>query len=112
MFFCIFESFGWNHAVVCVLVSELYLYRLRHLNLKFNYSKGEAEFKSDNISTISILKDILTKEATKKKIKLEITTSKYPIRFSFQNLVNKSSLRHQRLNNTTYVTANGTKAYL
>nr|CAD7202429.1 unnamed protein product [Timema douglasi] len=34
--------------------------------------KGEAEFRSDNISTISILKDILTKEATKKKIKLEI----------------------------------------
>nr|CAD7452511.1 unnamed protein product [Timema tahoe] len=35
-------------------------------------TKGEAEFRSDNISTISILKDILTKEATKKKIKLEI----------------------------------------
>nr|CAD7256790.1 unnamed protein product [Timema shepardi] len=34
--------------------------------------KGEAEFRSDNISTISILKDILTKEATKKKIKLEL----------------------------------------
>nr|CAD7410633.1 unnamed protein product [Timema poppensis] len=40
--------------------------------LQCNYWKGEAEFRSDNISTISILKDILTKEATKKKIKLEI----------------------------------------
>jgi hypothetical protein len=39
--------------------------------------KGEAEFRSDNISTISILKDVLTKEATKKKIKLEISCSKY-----------------------------------
>ncbi|KDR14735.1 Bardet-Biedl syndrome 7 protein homolog isoform X2 [Zootermopsis nevadensis] len=40
--------------------------------LHCSYSKGEAEFKSDNISTISILKDILTKEATKKKIKLDL----------------------------------------
>lgn len=29
-------------------------------------------FKSDNISTISILKDVLTKEATSKKITLNI----------------------------------------
>ncbi|ODM95967.1 Bardet-Biedl syndrome 7 protein [Orchesella cincta] len=36
------------------------------------YSKGEAEFKSDNVSTISILKDCISKEATKKKIQLEI----------------------------------------
>ncbi|KAK3099890.1 hypothetical protein FSP39_011300 [Pinctada imbricata] len=35
--------------------------------------KGEAVFRSDNISTISILKDVLTKEATKKKIRLDIT---------------------------------------
>ena len=39
----------------------------------FHSSKGEAIFKSDNISTISILKDVLTKEATKKKIRLEIS---------------------------------------
>jgi hypothetical protein len=39
--------------------------------------KGEAEFKSDNISTISILKDVLTKEATKKKIKLDLLCGKY-----------------------------------
>ncbi|XP_047121866.1 Bardet-Biedl syndrome 7 protein homolog isoform X3 [Schistocerca piceifrons] len=37
-----------------------------------SYWKGGAEFKSDNISTISILKDVLTREATKKKIKLDI----------------------------------------
>lgn len=37
------------------------------------YSKGEAIFRSDNISTISILKDVLSKEATKKKIKLNVS---------------------------------------
>ncbi|XP_078457100.1 BBSome complex member BBS7 isoform X1 [Lampetra fluviatilis] len=37
------------------------------------YRKGEGVFKSDNISTISILKDILTKEATKRKINLNIS---------------------------------------
>jgi len=37
------------------------------------HRKGEATFRSDNISTISILKDVLTKEATKKKIRLEIS---------------------------------------
>ncbi|XP_013079429.2 Bardet-Biedl syndrome 7 protein homolog isoform X1 [Biomphalaria glabrata] len=37
------------------------------------YRKGEAVFKSDNISSISILKDVLSKEATKKKIRLDIS---------------------------------------
>ncbi|KAK2188574.1 hypothetical protein NP493_128g04020 [Ridgeia piscesae] len=41
--------------------------------LECKYKKGEATFRSDNISTISILKDVLTKEATKKKIRLEIS---------------------------------------
>ncbi|TRY73217.1 hypothetical protein TCAL_01950 [Tigriopus californicus] len=40
--------------------------------LQISYSKGEATFKSDNISTISILKDFLTREATKKRINLMI----------------------------------------
>ena len=37
------------------------------------YRKGEGVFKSDNISTISILKDVLSKEATKRKINLNIS---------------------------------------
>ncbi|XP_054708555.1 Bardet-Biedl syndrome 7 protein homolog [Uloborus diversus] len=37
------------------------------------YKKGESIFKSDNISTISILKDVLTREATRKKISLDIS---------------------------------------
>ncbi|XP_055849640.1 Bardet-Biedl syndrome 7 protein homolog isoform X2 [Episyrphus balteatus] len=42
--------------------------------LECKYSKGNAQFRSDNLSTISIIKDFLTKEATKKRIKLEINT--------------------------------------
>ncbi|XP_012687719.1 Bardet-Biedl syndrome 7 protein [Clupea harengus] len=41
--------------------------------LEATYCKGEAHFKSDNISTISILKDVLSKEATKRKINLNIS---------------------------------------
>ncbi|GFO27542.1 Bardet-Biedl syndrome 7 protein homolog, partial [Plakobranchus ocellatus] len=41
--------------------------------LDCTYRKGEAVFRSDNISTISILKDVLSKEATKKKIRLDIS---------------------------------------
>lgn len=40
-------------------------------------SKGEANFKSDNISTISILKDVLSKEATKRKINLNTSYGKF-----------------------------------
>lgn len=41
--------------------------------LESTYRKGEGFFKSDNISTISILKDVLSKEATKRKVNLNIT---------------------------------------
>ncbi|XP_060102819.1 Bardet-Biedl syndrome 7 protein [Heteronotia binoei] len=41
--------------------------------LECTYRKGEGNFKSDNISTISILKDVLSKEATKRKINLSIS---------------------------------------
>lgn len=40
------------------------------------YSKGQAIFKSDNISTISVIKDFLTKEATTRHIKIEVNLSK------------------------------------
>lgn len=47
-------------------------------NMKFFslYRIGEGCFKSDNISTISILKDVLSKEATKRKINLNISFGK------------------------------------
>ncbi|XP_077388007.1 BBSome complex member BBS7 [Festucalex cinctus] len=41
--------------------------------LHATYSKGEGHFKSDNISTISILSDVLSKEATKRKVNLNIS---------------------------------------
>ncbi|MBN3296985.1 BBS7 protein, partial [Amia calva] len=41
--------------------------------LECTYSKGQGNFKSDNISTISILKDVLSKEATKRKMNLNIS---------------------------------------
>nr|KAF6400434.1 Bardet-Biedl syndrome 7 [Rousettus aegyptiacus] len=41
--------------------------------LESHCRKGEGVFKSDNISTISILKDVLSKEATKRKINLNIS---------------------------------------
>ncbi|CAD5123923.1 DgyrCDS12231 [Dimorphilus gyrociliatus] len=37
------------------------------------YSAGEAVFTSDSVSTISILKDVLSKEATNKKIRLDMS---------------------------------------
>ncbi|XP_054259851.1 Bardet-Biedl syndrome 7 protein homolog [Macrosteles quadrilineatus] len=54
-------------------VSYIFTSTLMHSMLHCTYSKGEAEFRSDNVSTICILKDFITKEATKKKIKLEIS---------------------------------------
>lgn len=44
-------------------------------------SKSTAEFKSDNVSTISILKDWITKEATNKKINLDIDCGKVNCRY-------------------------------
>ncbi|ELU07577.1 hypothetical protein CAPTEDRAFT_117810 [Capitella teleta] len=41
--------------------------------LECSYKRGEAVFRSDNISTISILKDVLTKEGTRKGIRMDIT---------------------------------------
>ena len=46
------------------------------ISFELSRRKGEASFKSDNISTISILKDFLTKEATKKRISLNISCGK------------------------------------
>ncbi|XP_026282098.1 Bardet-Biedl syndrome 7 protein homolog [Frankliniella occidentalis] len=38
-----------------------------------SYGKGEAEFRSDNVSTISIIKDVLSKMATGRSIHLDIS---------------------------------------
>jgi len=41
-------------------------------------SKGEGHFRSDNISTISILSDVLSKEATQRKINLNVSYGRCP----------------------------------
>ncbi|XP_041050183.1 Bardet-Biedl syndrome 7 protein isoform X2 [Carcharodon carcharias] len=65
--------------------------------LECSYKKGEGTFKSDNISTISILKDILTKEATKRKINLNISydVNEESIKYTLQLIHPK--LEHQLL---------------
>ncbi|XP_074649766.1 BBSome complex member BBS7-like [Tubulanus polymorphus] len=55
------------------IVTFTFVSTFLNTQLQCIYQKGEAIFKSDNISTISILKDVLSKEATKKKIRLDIT---------------------------------------
>lgn len=56
------------------------------------YSAKEAVFKSDNISTISILKDVLTKEATRKKVQLDISCE-----VSEESVVHALQLLHPQL---------------
>lgn len=48
-------------------------------SLKCEYKKGTATFNSDNVTTIAIIMDVLTKEITKKRIKLDIHTGKIKI---------------------------------
>ncbi|XP_076467410.1 BBSome complex member BBS7-like [Babylonia areolata] len=55
------------------LASFQFVSTFLNTQLDCTYRKGEGIFRSDNISTISILKDVLSKEATNKKIRLEIT---------------------------------------
>ncbi|XP_022787096.1 Bardet-Biedl syndrome 7 protein homolog isoform X2 [Stylophora pistillata] len=79
-------SFAEVHSWVCFCLPEVpdrtpageqvsfhFLSTFLDTQLDCQYKKGEAVFKSDNISTISILKDVLTKEATKRKINLNIS---------------------------------------
>ncbi|XP_070553841.1 BBSome complex member BBS7-like isoform X2 [Ptychodera flava] len=74
------------HSWVCFCLPELpertpsgdsvnfnFLSTFLDTQLECTYRKGEGIFRSDNISTISILKDVLTKEATKRKINLNIS---------------------------------------
>lgn len=60
-----FEPFSRIYVEVNLESNMLFLF--------CNFSKGEGHFKSDNISTISILSDVLSKEATKRKINLNIS---------------------------------------
>lgn len=69
--------------------------------LECTYSKGEVIFRSDNISTISILKDFLTIEATRRKIHLNITydidenSASYILNLMHPRLQHQLSLAHK-----------------
>ena len=41
--------------------------------LSLSLSKGHARFDSDNLSTMSVIKEVMSKEATRKKIQVKIT---------------------------------------
>lgn len=58
--------------------------------LRCEYRKGQAVFASDNVSTIAILMDVLTKEMTKKRIKLEMKRGKalYPSKYAMELITN------------------------
>lgn len=59
------------------------------------YSKGEAEFKSNNISTIAIIKDVVTREVTTKHIKIELQMSEKSV--LFREIIFKYFIyRHER----------------
>lgn len=47
------------------------------VNSLIHFRKGSALFLGENISSIIILRDILTKEATKRKIKLDVFCGNY-----------------------------------
>jgi Bardet-Biedl syndrome 7 protein len=42
------------------------------------FRQEEAVFRSENVSTISILKDVMSKKATEKKITLNISYGNHP----------------------------------
>lgn len=43
-----------------------------------DYKKGEATFRSDSITTLAIVKEVVTKEATARKIQIQIQASPSP----------------------------------
>lgn len=69
------KCFGRERIAVRILVSIIIQLTLQQIdaNVFIFYSKGEALFKTENITTISIVKDFITKEATKRRTKLEIS---------------------------------------
>eukprot|EP00744_Colponema_vietnamica_P006664 GILI01009665.1.p1 GENE.GILI01009665.1~~GILI01009665.1.p1 ORF type:complete len:415 (-),score=83.05 GILI01009665.1:103-1239(-) len=46
--------------------------------LFIRYSKGEAEFKSENISTLAIIRETVTREATQRKIAVKLASDPLP----------------------------------
>lgn len=73
-----FENVLVGSSLVCTIKRLIRFSEIHWIEQKLKFCaifRCQAEFKSDNISTIAILKDFITKEATTKHIKLEISMS-------------------------------------
>ncbi|VDO12393.1 unnamed protein product [Brugia timori] len=58
--------------------------------MQVTYSRGLAIFSSDNISTIAIVRDVLSKEVTKRQVRVDIQYGKHfhLYLFKFLHLIN------------------------
>ena len=50
----------------------LYAVFMTYMCVSFLIRKGEISFRTDNISTVSVLKEVLSKEATQRKVSIKI----------------------------------------
>ena len=66
-------NFSRHTAGVFIQVSTTLVFSLKKRIVIFVSRRGEAMFRSDNVSTISILKDVLSKEATSRKMSVDMT---------------------------------------
>ena len=79
-----FDIFGYATGVLLQvrifslisITSHLVMYYHTYYVSSVYVRRGEATFRSDNVSTISILKDVLSKEATSRKMSVDMTHSK------------------------------------
>lgn len=83
--FSLAEMHSWMHYCVPEVpekppaeaeVTFYFINTFLSTQLEVFYKQNEATFKSENVSTISILKDVLTKKATDKKVVLNINLGK------------------------------------
>jgi Bardet-Biedl syndrome 7 protein len=73
--------------------------------LECRFSAGQAVFRSDSISTVAVLKEIMTKEATDRKIHLKIScdVNKETFPFFLNNLHPKLAYQHSLTNKVQVV---------
>ncbi len=79
----------WAHSLNCHTskIIDVVFQRYRNFSTISNSRNGEALFYSENVSTISIIKDFISKKATEKKVILNINLGNFlrhrPKTFSF-----------------------------
>lgn len=53
------------------------LFQISKFFYSFNFRRGSAVYKSDNLSTIIILRDVISKVVTAKQLKVQISCGNY-----------------------------------